>query len=647
MKLLYVIMALLVSCNVFAVEPTNATQTTINANNKVKKGLNFSDQQDFADIRKGFIADFNHNILDLKDSSKTSWDFSAYKFQKGEAPNTVNPSLWRQAILNNYSGLFKVTDNIYQIRGADLSNMSIIETKKGIIIIDPLTTPNSAKAALDLYYEYRPKKPVIALIYTHSHVDHFGGVRGVIDEKDVKSGKIPVIAPDGFLEEAVSENVFAGTAMLRRAMYPYGLVLPTGAKGQLDAGLGKNTSKGTYSLIPPTVIIDHNHQQMTIGGVKIDFWMTPNTEAPSEMVMYFPQFKALLGSEVVTHTLHNLYTLRGAKVRDAVSWWKSINAMIDEYGDKSDVIFESHHWPMWGQENIQTYLENQRDMYKSIHDQTLFYANQGYTMNEIAEMVKIPDAIANKWYNRGYYGTVSVNVKAVYQRYLGWFDENPSNLNPLPPVEESKKYVAAMGGINKVISMGQTAYNQGDYRWAATLLKHAVYAQPNNTKAKNLLATVYDQLGYQAESPLWRNTYLVGAYELRNGKPKSLPVGIPKDLINSMTIPMFFDYFAITLDPKKTANISVIMNWKFTDIKEEYGISLKNTVFTYSHKLKNNPDLTVTLTKATFNKVNVGEMTFAEGVKNGSIKVTGDVKLLDKVFKASVKFNPLFNIVTP
>lgn len=355
----------------------------------------------------------------------------------------------------------------------------------------------------------------------------------------------------------------------------------------------------------------------------------------------------MLGAEVVTHTLHNLYTLRGAEVRDAVVWWKTINAMIDDYSDKTDVIFSVHHWPMWGQENIKEYLENQRDMYKAIHDQTLFYANQGYTSTEIAEMVKVPDAIAKKWYNRGYYGTVKVNVKAVYQRYLGWFDENPSNLNPLPPVEEAKLYVDAMGGINKVISIGNKAYNSGNYRWAATVLKHAVYAQPNNTQAKNALAKVYDQLGYQAESPLWRNVYLVGADELRNGKPKAAAVTIPADTVNSMTIPMFFDYFGITLDPKKSAGISVTMNWKFTDIKEEYGVSLKNTVFTYSTKLKKNPDLTVTLTKATFNKVNIGEMTFAEGVKDGSIKVTGDVKTLDKMIKASVKFNPLFNIVTP
>ena len=442
-----------------AEEPKEVTNFTKEANEKVLKELPFEDTQDFEDAKRGFIA--TTPDLEIKGSEGNSvWDMKSFEFINGkEAPDTVNPSLWRVAQINNINGLFKVTDKVYQVRGFDASNMTIIEGNTGLIIIDPLIASETAKAALDLYYQNRPKKPVKAVIYSHSHVDHYGGVKGVVTEADVKAGKVKIYAPDGFLQEAVSENVYAGNAMTRRTLYMYGALLPRNEKGLVDTGLGKTNSIGTIGLIQPTDIITKSEDTRIIDGIKIEFLLVPGTEAPSEMIMYFPQFKMVDSAEDATHTLHNLYTLRGAQVRDAAKWWKALDRVMEKYGDQTEIIMAQHHWPKWGKENIDAYLSKQRDAYKYIHDQTLRLMNEGYTMTEVAEMVKLPEELNQEWSLRGYYGSVSHDVKAVYQKYLGWYDSNPANLNPLPPEESAKRYVEFMGGSKAVMKKAKEYYN--------------------------------------------------------------------------------------------------------------------------------------------------------------------------------------------
>jgi len=627
---------------------SKASASTKAYNNNVKKTLNFEDTEDFVDSQRGLIASFSSSITDQNlGKERIVWDFASYSFIKGEAPDSVNPSLWRNAILNNYNGLFKVAEKVYQVRGSDLANMTIIEAPKGLILIDVMTVPATAKAALDLYYQHRPKVPVVAVIYTHSHADHFGGVRGVVNEEDVKKGKVKIYAPSGFLEHAISENIYAGNAMIRRSMYGYGGLLPKGPEGQIDGGLGKTVALGSISLIAPTDELSQSRQVINIAGLNVDFYMAHGTEAPSEMFMYFPDFKMIQGAEVVSHTLHNLYTLRGAQVRDSTAWWKAINAMIDEYGEDAEILTASHHWPTWGRDKIVKYLANQRDMYKSLHDQTLYYANQGYTSTEIVDKLVLPQAIFKQWYNRGYYGSISHDVKGIYQRYLGWFDGNPANLDPLPAPLESKKYVEALGGVQKAIAVAQKAYDQGDYRWSATLLKHVVFADPNNKNAKELLAKSFDQMGYQAESATWRNIYLMGAYELRNGKPLTPVSDASVDITSAMTIEMYFDYLAITLNPEKLQDINANFNWIFSDTNQQFGISINHSVFTYSKKLKKNPDATITMKKSVWNDIMLQKTTLKEQLEQGNVKIEGSIVAFKDLASASTKFDPLFNIVTP
>lgn len=488
------------------VAPKDATDITKQVNAAVLNHLPFADKTDLENANSGFIATLP-DVTIKNEKGQVVWTLDPYKFLEGaEAPATVNPSLWRQAQLNMTNGLFKVTDRIYQIRGFDLSVMSIIEGDTGIIIVDPLTSTETAKAGLDLYYQHRPKKPVVAVMYTHSHIDHYGGVRGVISEEDVNSGKVKILAPEGFLEEAVSENVYAGNAMSRRALYMYGALLPRGVNGQVDGGLGKTASIGTVTLIPPTDIIKTTGEKRVVDGVEMEFQMAPGTEAPAEMLTYFPQFKALLAAEDATHTLHNLYTLRGAQVRDASKWWKALNEAIERYGAGTEVVFASHHWPTWGNENVIPYLESQRDLYKYIHDQSLRLLNSGYTMTEVAEIMTLPESLSQKWFNRDYYGSVNHDSKAVYQRYLGWYDSNPANLHALPPDEASKKYVEYMGGPAAVTEKAKKSFAEGDYRWVAMVMNNVVFADPTNKEARDLQADALEQLGYQTEDATWGGT---------------------------------------------------------------------------------------------------------------------------------------------
>ena len=648
-------LSLLLSVSMYAAEePKDATNFTKEKNEQVLKELPFADTQDFVDAKRGFIAAPEKLIIKGSENAPAAWDMTTYDFIQGNAPQTVNPSLWRIAEINKLNGLFQVTDKVYQVRGYDLSNMTIIEGTKGLIIIDPLSTMETAKAALDLYYENRTKKPVSTVIYSHSHADHFGGVRGVISEDDVKSGKVKVYAPEGFLEEAISENVYAGNAMSRRTLYMYGSVLPRSAKGQVDAGLGKTGPIGTPSFIAPTDVIkstDGKAVKKSIDGIQVEFTLVPGTEAPSEMIMYFPQFKLLNTAEDATHTLHNLYTLRGAQVRDAAKWWKAIDIMLNTYGDKTEVVIAQHHWPKWGTDNIKQYLAKQRDGYKYIHDQTLNLANKGYTMNEIAEMIKMPETLEKEWSLRGYYGSVNHDAKAVYQRYLGWYDSNPANLNPLPPEESAKKYVEFMGGSKQIIKKAREYYSKGEYRWVAEVMNKVVFAEPDNQEAKNLAADALEQLGYQTENGTWRNEYLMGAYELRNGKP-NIPadygLGSP-DATKAMTNEMFLDYMGIRLDGAKAEGKIISVNWELPDTKEKYIITLENSVLMYkkTDNFQKNSEVSLTLSRESLNDILTKKTTLDKEVQSGKAKLSGDTEKFKEYMKLFDTFTADFNIVTP
>ena len=626
-----------------------ASVHTQKANETILNALPFMNKEDFENASRGLIAKLENPII-YTDDGRPVWDLTLYEFLKEEkSPDTVNASLWRQAKLNMFNGLFKVVDGIYQVRGYDLAVMSIIEGDTGYIVIDPMTCLENSKASMELVYKHLGKKPVKAMIYTHSHVDHFGGVKGVITQEQVDSGEVIILAPEGFLEEAISENVMAGNAMGRRASYMYGPFLPRGPKGQVDAGLGKSTSTGTVTLIPPTHIIKETGTKMIIDGVEIVFQMTPGTEAPAEMNFHFPQFNALCMAENCTHNLHNLYTLRGAKVRDAKAWAYYLNESIDLFCDKSDVVFASHHWPTWGKEKVKTFMKEQRDMYKYIHDETLRLANHGYTMIEIAEMIQLPDQLNHAWHCRGYYGSVSHDVKATYQRYLGWFDGNPANLHSLPPVEAGKKYVEYMGGADNIIEQARKDYEKGEYRWVAMVLNHVIFADPENMEARLLQADTLEQMGYQAESAPWRNFYLVGAMELRLGvKELSAPKTSSIDIAKAMTLDLFFDYAAVRLNGPEAGGRNMTFNFDFTDIKEKYVLSIENSVLNYTKgKLSDKADTSVTISRKVFDDIILGISSVKEKIESGELKLEGDPSKLKEFISLMDDFEFWFNIVTP
>ena len=656
----FAIFLLLVSCtqkdkeeNMLSLQLDNtrkdATEATIEQNSTVMSELNFDDTMDFELSNKGFIAALETPII--KDAEGTVvYDLTQYDFlnENEKSPDTANPSLWRQSQILTIHGLFEVTDKIYQVRNYDLANITFIEGNTGWIVIDPLTAVETAKASLDLINKHLGERPVVAVIYTHSHADHFPGVKGVISEEDVKSGKVKVIAPEGFMEAAISENVMAGNAMSRRASFMYGNVLPKDEKGNIGGGLGVTTAAGEVTLIAPTDIISETGQNMIVDGVEIEFQYTPGAEAPAEMMFYFPQMKAICQAEIVNSTMHNLYTLRGAEVRDALIWAKHINEAIELFGVEAEVSFGSHHWPRWGNDSIVEYMTNQRDLYKYIHDQTLRYANKGFMSTEIAEMLTLPDALKNKFYNRGYYGSLNHNVKAVYQKYLGWFDGNPANLHKLPPVEESIKYVEFMGGADNVLKQAKKAYDDGDYRWVATVVNHVVFADPENKQARFLQADALEQLGYQAESGPWRNFYLSGALELRNGvNPVNTPIASP-DMSKAMSIELYLDYLAIQINPEKAEGKDLSFNLEFTDLNENYYLTLENSVLFYTkNKVGDNPTAAITLTRDTFNEILMGQAEFKELVENGNIKVEGEIEEYYELMNSLDNFELWFNIIEP
>ncbi|MDD1793033.1 MBL fold metallo-hydrolase [Enterovibrio sp. ZSDZ42] len=611
--------------------------------------LPFSDKKDFELVEKGFIA--QQENLEIKDANgKVVWELGNYEFLlEGKDYDSIHPSLQRQAQLNMHHGLYKVTDRIYQVRGYDLANITFVQGDTGWIVFDPLTVPATAKAALDFVNKELGERPVKAVVYSHAHADHFGGVKGIVTQEQADSGEVAIIAPRGFLHHAVAENVLAGNAMSRRVTYQYGNALEKAATGQVDAAIGKGVAQGEISLIAPTTVIVEEVETKTIDGITMEFQNTPGTESPAEMNTYFPQFDALWMAENTVGGLHNVYTLRGAEVRDAKAWSKYINESIHMYGDKSDVMFASHSWPRWGEEEINHFLRKQRDMYGYIHDQALRMANHGVTINEIQDEFYVPDVLANEWYNRGYHGSYHRNAKAVINKYLGYFDMNPATLRPLSPADAAPKYVEAMGGIENVISVGQKAFNSGDYRWCAEIVDKAVFAEPTNKKARFLQADCLEQLGYQSESAGERNTYLMGAFELRNGTPKGDATKTASaDMVVAMDTELFLDYLGVRLNGMKAANVDYTINFVLPDVNETFLVELENAHLNNLEGVQSeNPDMTLTINRSELNKVLMGTTSISELVKAGKANVEGNGKALTDIAGMMDSFDFWFNIIEP
>ncbi|PKM29133.1 MAG: alkyl/aryl-sulfatase [Gammaproteobacteria bacterium HGW-Gammaproteobacteria-11] len=605
--------------------PKAAEPATVDANQAVLGSLPFHNTKAFEDARRGFIAALPDGQVTDSDGH-LAWNMAAYAFLDSEAaPDTVNPSLWRQARLNAIHGLFEVVEGMYQIRGMDLANMTIIEGQTGLIIIDPLLTPATARAGLELFYQNRPHKPVVAVLYTHNHADHFGGVKGVIDEADVRSGKVKVYAPYGFMQHAVSENVIAGNAMARRATYQFGALLPPGERGHVDTGLGKALASGPLSLIAPTDTVPDN-ASLTIDGIEIEFQMAHGTEAESEMMMYFPQFKVLNTAEITSQHLHNIYTIRGAAVRDASAWSHYIDRVLERFGDQAEILVAQHHWPIWTRDEAKHFLAVQRDLYKFIHDQSVRMMNKGMLPGDIAEQIQLPASLDQEWYARGYYGTLRHNARAIYQRYMGWYDANPANLNPLPPQQNASRMLEYMGGMDKVIAQAREDFAQGEYRWVAWVMSQAVFADPDNTEAKALAADALEQLGYQAEAGTWRGAYLMGAQELRNGSAAShRATGLSPDVLKALETGMFFDLMAVRLNAQQAEGKHLVINWRLTDTNEQYRLNLQNATLTYRENAQaDNADASISMTRETLDTILLRQSSFPAEVAAGRITIEGE-----------------------
>ena len=633
-------------------ETEGATTITAEANAEWYEKLDFSDRREFANAERGWLDNAEGRIID-GDDNRSAWDLQSYGDLNRDAPDTVNPSLWRNTQLNAKAGLFEVCDGIYQVRGFDMANTTFIRTDHGWIVFDVLMCKENMKAAKELMENRFGPLDIKAVLYSHSHVDHFGGVEGIITreqvadaklslKKQLASGKTLVLAPAGFLKHAISENVYAGIAMARRAQFQYGTVLDKGEKGALSVGIGMGQSTGTVALIAPTYEIGEDVPKLTIDGLEIEFQLTPGTEAPAEMNAYFPKYRALWMAENCTGTLHNLYTLRGAEVRDANDWAKYIIEADQRFCDKTDVVFQSHNWPHWGEE-IHDYLLNTAAIYKFIHDQTLHYMNQGYTSNEISAMLTLPEKLEKVWYTRPYYGTLAHNAKAVYQKYLGWYDANPVNLNPLPPSDTAKKLVEYLGSTDAVLRKARKDFEKGDYQWVAQITKELVFADPSNQKARNLCADALEQLGYQAESGAWRNAYLMGAAELRKGNLSGLArtANGLGSAMKEMTVDMLLDYIAILTDANAAQNDDVTLNLIVTDVNEKFYVTRKNGIL-LSYSGENRPDAQATVTCKRLQL-----LALMQGQQAGQVQVSGDATALKRLLAYASKFEKTFNVIEP
>jgi alkyl sulfatase BDS1-like metallo-beta-lactamase superfamily hydrolase len=623
----------------------DATPTVLQANAAVAKAADLSDPPSFADAQRGFIAAPKGQVKDA--AGAVIWDYDAFAFVQGAAPATVNPSLWRQALLNNHIGLFKVTEGIWQLRGFDLANITLIEGKTGWIVVDTATARETATAAMAFARQHLGNKPVSAIVFTHSHVDHFGGALGVISAQDAKARSVPVVAPLGFMEEATSENLLMGVAMARRSMFMYGSRLPRDAKGIVDTGLGKAVAYGRVGILPPTIVVDKPQQELVIDGVRFVFHNVPGSEAPAEFVFYLPDFKAFGGAEMMSHTLHNLYTLRGAQVRDALKWAAYLDESLAWAAD-AEVVFNQHHWPVWGKQRINEFIVAQRDIYKFIHDQTVRQMNAGLTGPEIAETLQLPKSLQDQLNVRGYYGTVRHNVKAVYQKYLGWYDAHPSNLDPLPPVEAGKRYVELAGGAANVLAAAQKAFDAGEFRWSAEVLKHVVYAEPKNDAARDLLARSFEQLGYMAEASTWRSAYLTGALELRQGPPeKGVTTAMLIDMLQHAPIERFLEAMAAGLNGPKAGDTKLTINLVFSDLGESYVLRLENAVLHFRKApAAKDANATLTLTKPFFLQMVTGGAGAKDLLLSDQTKIDGSTIDLGRFFSMIDKAPGTFPIVT-
>jgi len=619
------------------------TSLIASANAQHVTSLPFADTADFADADRGFIGALEPCVVTAADG-RVVWDNDVYGFLAGEAPPSVHPSLWRQSQLCAKQGLYEVVEGIYQVRGLDLSNVTFVEGGTGVIVIDPLVCTETAAAALALYRQHRGHREVRAVIYTHSHVDHFGGVLGVTTQADVDAGRVEVLAPEGFVGHAVQENIYAGTAMTRRAAYMYGTALDRGPQGQVGCGLGQAPSVGEVAIIVPTIDIATTGETHTIDGVEIEFQMAPGTEAPAEMHFYFPKFRALCMAENATHNLHNLLTLRGALVRDPRAWAGYLTEAIDTFADRTDVVFASHHWPTWGHDRIVEYLALQRDLYAYLHDQTLRQLNQGYTGIEIAENFAMPPALEKAWHTHGYYGSVNHNVKAVYQRYMGWFDGNPGRLWQHPPEAAGPRYVAAMGGVDRVVEIAREAFESGDLRWAATLLDHAIFTDEKHQGARELYADTLEQLGYGAECATWRNFFLSGSAELREGNFGTPVSTQAPTMLSQLTPEQMFDVLALSVNGPLAWDHNLALDVTFADLGLNYRVTLRNGVLVYRKRpaAPESADATVTVAaKMRLLAAALGDLT------SPGLEIGGDPTALQKLMSVLDRPDPNFSIITP
>jgi alkyl sulfatase BDS1-like metallo-beta-lactamase superfamily hydrolase len=612
------------------------------------------DEGDFENVKRGFIARPDNPVIEntgaASDWSPVTWDTSRWEFVQGEAPDTVNPSLWRQAMLNGEFGLFEVIEGFYQVRSLDTSCTTFIRGTDGWVVIDPLTTTETGRAAYALVREHLEDLPVTAVVYTHTHVDHYGGILGMVEQARIDEGAVPIVAPEGFLAAAVAENIAAGAAMGRRATYQFGMLLPWDDRGHVDQGLGKGVPVGSISMVPPTIEIIETGQVLTLDGVRFEFQLTPDSEAPAEMHFWFPDHNVLCLAENCTGTLHNVLTLRGAVVRDALRWSRYIDEAMERHGDRVEVCFASHSWPRWGRDEVIGHMTRQRDLYRWIHDQTMHLANLGHTPDEIAAQVELPPGLWADWSCHGYYGTVSHNVRGVYQRYLGWYDGHPSSLDPHPPAESARRHVEFMGGMETLLANARRSYDEGDYRWVAQVLRHAVFADPENQDARSLQADAFEQLGYQAEAGPWRDVYLMGAMELRQGTlDVDFAVRPILEAARGMTLEQLFDYLAVRLDgPAATGLGDLAFTWKVSDQGEVVRLILSNgTLHSVIGSGATTPDAELTCTRSVLDDLVATGDPLQDKVAGGEVEVSGDTDAALRLWDLFVDFPMFFPIVEP
>src|SRR3954463_16644238 len=629
-------------------KPKDASASVLAQHAATLQALPFSDTRDFDEAARGFLGTLE-NARIASAQGRVVWSLEPYGFLAEEkAPPTVDPSLWRQSRLNMNHGLFEVVPGVYQVRGLDIANMTLIEGDRGVIVVDTLTSIEGARTALELYFEHRGRRPVAAVIFTHTHTDHWGGARGVIDEA-MLAGGVPIIAPDLFMEHAVSENIIAGPAMLRRAQYQFGPFLKKGPRGQVDCGLGKSMAAGSGGLLRPTDLVKATGDVRTIDGVEFEFQMAPNSEAPAEMHFFVPRYRLLNLAENCTHNFHNLLPFRGADVRDALAWSKYLGEALQLWGGKAEAMCGQHHWPVWGTERVDSMIRQQRDLYKFAHDQTLRLMNHGLTATEIAETIRLPNSLEGAWPGRGYYGHIRHNVKAIYQKYLGWYDANPANLDCLPPVESGRKYVEYMGGADAILARAAKDFAKGEFRFVAQAVSHLVFAEPDNQAARALLADTFEQLGYASESSTWRNAYLFGAQELRQGMPNAPPrPPMPRETLAALRTEQLWDVLGVRLNGPKAEGKRIVLNWNFTDTNETFILNLENCALTYAAGAQAaDADAGFTLPRGVLDEVIAKLTTFPEAVASGKIKVVGDPMRLAELMALMDEFPRMFEIVEP